>query len=133
MVKSITRKPLLFLQTLSSQHVCSRRGFPRLKLRELSGLGVGGIEIASAESTLIQNNIISNNASSYVGGIDTSGVSAVTIIDNLIYGNSAGVGNGPGHAGGLQLTGPLSTIAGNTFAENTTATGVSGESASQVN
>jgi transposase len=39
-VKSITRKPLLFLQTLSSQHVCSRIGFSRLKLRELSGLGV---------------------------------------------------------------------------------------------
>src|ERR1019366_10525691 len=39
-VKSITRKPLLFLQTLSSQHVCSRRGFPRLKLRELSGLSL---------------------------------------------------------------------------------------------
>src|ERR1039458_10381026 len=37
-VKSITRKPLLFLQTLSQQHVCSRRGFSRLKLRELSGL-----------------------------------------------------------------------------------------------
>src|SRR5664279_1681080 len=37
-VKSITRKPLLLLQTLSQQHVCSRRGFPRLKLRELSGL-----------------------------------------------------------------------------------------------
>src|ERR1035441_9972723 len=39
-VKSITRKPLLFLQTLSSQHVCSRRGFSRLKLCELSGLGL---------------------------------------------------------------------------------------------
>jgi hypothetical protein len=56
-VKSITRKPLLFLQTLSQQHVCSRRGFSRLKLRELSGLkgaiSASALRIFLAEVTYV--------------------------------------------------------------------------------
>lgn len=96
----------------------------------------GGIFLWAVQGTVIENNIIRNNATTgQGGGIVAYNSDAMLIAQNLITGNSAGYGSG-----GMSMLIPDSTqgpfngfIQNNTFAGNTISQGLgSGAPGSQV-
>ena len=80
------------------------------------GEGGAGIYLTEEGITIIQNNIIRNNASLYGSGgaIYTVGNGTAYIVQNIIYGNTAGCGGGA--IAGLQGT---SMVVNNTIVNNT--------------
>ncbi len=94
----------------------------------------GGIMIWAADRSIIENNIIRNNAATDDGGaIVLYNSDQITIIQNLIYGNSSGRSAGAIslHPPGQSIGPFIGILANNTIAGNTTST-TGNETASQV-
>ena len=102
----------------------------------------GGIGLWAVEGTVIQGNIIRNNATTGTGGaIYSANTDQMYIIDNLIYGNLAS-GGSLVSSGGISILAPsesigpfIGVIEGNTIAGNTILPGssnISGEAGEQM-